>query len=140
MENRLRFEVQDDLGCFVYPDERFAPLLDEFDDLLDAYQSGEMNDKRYIAELNRLIRQEPDFIDLHAHLSFTFLEQDKPKKALDAALAGLAAGNRLIPESFSGVIEWGYVENRQYLRALQGAMLAYVRLRRHKDAATLIGL
>lgn len=138
MENRLRFEVQDDFGCFVYPDERFAPLLDEFDDLLDTYQSGEMNDKRYITELNRLIRQEPDFIDLHAHLSFAFLEQDKPKKSLDAALAGLAAGNRLIPESFSGVIEWGYVENRPYLRALQGAMLAYVRLRRHKDAATLI--
>lgn len=116
----------------------FAPLLDEFDDLLDAHQSGEMNDKSYIAELNRLIGLEPDFIDLHAHQSFTFLEQDKPKKALDAALSGLAAGNRLIPESFSGAIEWGYVENRPYLRALQGAMLAYVRLRRHKDAATLI--
>lgn len=138
MENRLRFEVQDDLGCFVYPDERFAPLLDEFDDLLDTHQSGEMNDQRYIAELNRLIGLEPDFIDLHSHLSFTFLEQDKPKKALDAALRGLAAGNRLIPESFSGAIEWGYVENRPYLRALQGAMLAYVRLRRHKDAVTLI--
>lgn len=63
-------------ACFVYPDERFAPLLDEFDDLLDTYQSGEMNDKRYITELNRLIRQEPDFIDLHAHLSFAFLEQE----------------------------------------------------------------
>jgi len=138
MENRLRFEVQDDFGCFVYPDERFAPLLDEFDDLLDAHQSGEMNDKRYIAELNRLIGLEPDFIDLHAHLSFTFLEQDKPQKSLDAALTGLATGNRLIPEGFSGVIEWGYVENRPYLRALQGAMLAYVRLRRHKDAVTLI--
>lgn len=138
MENKLQFEVQEDFGCFVYPDERFAPLLDEFDDLLDAHQSGVMNDKRYIAELNRLIRQEPDLIDLHAHLSFIFLEQDKPKKALDAALAGLAAGNRLIPESFSGAIEWGYVDNRPYLRALHGAMLAYVRLRRHKDAATLI--
>jgi len=138
MENRLRFEVQGSFGCFVYPEERFAPLLDEFDELIDAYQSGEMSDKRYIAELCRLISQEPDFIDLHAHLSFSFLGQDKPKKALDAALAGLAVGNRLIPEGFSGVIEWGDVENRPYLRALQGAMLASVRLRRHKNAVTLI--
>lgn len=138
MENKLRFEVQGDLGCFVYPDERFTPLLDEFEHLLGTHQSGELNDKRYIDELNRLIRLEPDLIDLHSHLSFIFLDQDKPKKALDAALVGLAAGNRLIPESFSGAIEWGYVENRPYLRALQGAMLAYVRLRRHKDAATLI--
>lgn len=138
MENRLRFEVQDDCGHFVYPDGWFDTLLDEFDDLIVVHQSGNMNDKRYIAELNRLIGLEPDFIDFHAHLSFTFLDQDKPKKALDAALNGLAVGNRLIPEGFSGLIEWKYVENRPYLRALQGAMLAYVSLRRHKDASTII--
>lgn len=138
MKNKLRFEVYEGFGCFVYPDERFDHLLGEFDDLLDAHQSNNMNDKHYIAELNHLISQEPDFIDLHAHLSFAFLEQNKPKKALDAALIGLATSNRLIPESFSGVIEWRYVENRPYLRALQGAMLAYVRLRRHKNATALI--
>lgn len=138
MENRLRFEVQKDTGCFVYPDERFDPLLDEFEDLLDVYQSGEMGDIHYIAELNHLIRLEPDFIDLHAHLSFSFLQQDKPQKALDAALAGLTVGNRLIPDSFTGIIEWSHVQNRPYLRAMQGAMLAYVRLRRHKDVVILI--
>ncbi len=36
------------------------------------------------------------------------------------------------------MIEWGYLENRPFLRALQGAMLAYVRLKRHKEAVTLI--
>ncbi|WP_274371709.1 tetratricopeptide repeat protein [Morganella morganii] len=138
MERKLRFDVEENLGCFVYPDEQFAPLLGEFDNLLDTHQSGGINDNRYISELNRLIKLEPDFIDLHAHLSFIFLEQDKPKKALNAALKGLAVGNRLIPESFSGNIEWGYLENRPYLRALQGAILAYVRLHRHKDATTLI--
>ncbi|MGL5667330.1 MAG: tetratricopeptide repeat protein [Shewanella sp.] len=138
MENRLRFEVQDDSGYFVYPDERFDPLQDEFDTLLDAHQSGKTADKHYMAELNRLIKLEPDFIDLHAHLSFALLEQNKPKKALDAALAGLAVGNSLIPEGFNGVIEWGYLKNRPFFRTLHGAVLAYVRLQRHKDAVTLI--
>lgn len=138
MENKLRFEVQGDFGCFVYPNERFASSLDKLDNLFGNYQSGEMNDKRYISELKRLIGQEPDFIDFHANLSFAFLEQDKPKKALDAALTGLAAGDRVIPESFAGFIEWKYVENRPYLRALQGAMLAYVHLQRHKDAVAHI--
>lgn len=87
----------------MYPDERFAPLLDEFDDLLDAHESGEMNDKRYIAELNRLIGLEPDFIDLHSHLSFTFLKQDKPKKAQDVALRGLAAGTGLSLKVFQAL-------------------------------------
>lgn len=138
MESKLRFDVQDGAGSFNYPGAEFETLLDEFDELLDAHQSGEMNHNRYIAKLNSFIKREPDFIDFHAHLSFVYLEQGKPKKALDAALAGLATGNRLIPEDFSGTIEWGDLENRPYLRSLQAAMLAYVRLRRHKDAVLII--
>lgn len=138
MNNKLRFKIQEDFGYFTYSYEKLSPLWDEFDDMLDAHQSGQINDKRYIAELNRLINQEPDFIDAYAHLAFIFLEQNKPQKALDIALSGLAISNRLIPESFSGIIEWLHVENRPYLRTLQGAMLAYVRLKRHNDAAALI--
>lgn len=67
-----------------------------------------------------------------------FFAQGKPKKNRDAVLVGLAVGNRLIPESFAGTIEWGYVENRPFLRALQGAIFAYVQLRRHQDAVTLM--
>jgi len=138
MENRLQFNVQEGTGVFIYPNERLSPLLDEFDELLDSYQSGEMKTGRYVAELSRLIVQEPDFIDLHAHLSFSFYKQDKPKKALDAALAGLAIGNRFIPEGFDGLIEWHSLGNRPFLRAMHGAVLAYVRLRKHRDATILM--
>jgi tetratricopeptide (TPR) repeat protein len=138
MKNHFGFDVQGNIGLFVYLDEQIQPLLNEFYDLMDAHQSGQINDKQYADELNRLIGLEPDFIDLHSHLSFLFLEQNNPKKALSAAMSGIAIGDRLIPDSFSGVIEWGYVDNRPYLRALQGAVLANVRLRRHKDASVLI--
>ena len=138
MNTNFGFDVQGNQGLFVYLNERIEPLLNEFHDLLDAHQSGQMNDKRYADELNRLIGLAPDFIDLHSHLSFLFLDQNNPKKALSAAMSGLEVGDRLIPDSFSGVIEWGYVDNRPYLRALQGAVLANVRLLRHKDAAVLI--
>lgn len=138
MESRLRFEVCVGAGCFVYPAERFDHLIDEFDGLLEAYQSGGLEDKRYIAALDQLIVREPDLIDGHAHLAFACYDQGKPKKALEAALAGLAVGSRLIPEGFNGHIEWICPENRPFLRALQGAVLAYVRLRRHKEAVKLI--
>jgi hypothetical protein len=37
----LRFEVLDDAsGVFAYPEERFDGLVEEFDELLDAHQSG----------------------------------------------------------------------------------------------------
>jgi tetratricopeptide (TPR) repeat protein len=94
--------------------------------------------RNYIDGLEQLITREPEFIDSHAHLSFAFHRQGKPKKALDAALAGVAIGERLIPEGFHGAIEWGYLENRPFLRALHGVVLAYMRLRRHKDAASFI--
>ncbi|MBC8951064.1 lipopolysaccharide assembly protein LapB [Xenorhabdus sp. TS4] len=138
MKNKLQFDVLDNVGCFIYPEERFSSVADEFDELLNTYQSGNMSEKYYIAELEQLIAREPEFIDSHAHLSFAFHRQGKPKKALDAALAGVAIGECLIPEGFHGVIEWGYLENRPFLRALHGVVLAYMRLRRHKDAASFI--
>ena len=138
MANVLRFEVQENIGYFVYPDEHFDQLEDDFNELLELHQSGQMQDQQYVTELNRLIVQEPNFIDLHAHLAFALLEQGKPKKALDAALAGVAIGNSLMPESFSGEVEWGHLSNRQFLRALHGVVLANVHLRRHKNAVMLI--
>lgn len=57
---------------------------------------------------------------------------------MDASLAGLALSNRLVPEGFAGHIEWSRLDNRPYLRAMHGAVLAYGRLRRHKEAAALI--
>lgn len=135
----LRFEVLDNAsGVFVYPEERFDALVEEFDELLDTYQSGGLEDKPYVTALQRLLAREPEFIDGYAHLAFAWYEQGKPKKALEAALAGLGVANRLIPEGFAGRIEWGHLENRPFLRALHGAVLAHVRLRRHREAVVLI--
>lgn len=134
-----RFEQLDaDLGVFVFPDTPFDGLVAEFDGLLEARERGTLSDKAYMAGLDRLILEEPDFIDAHAHLAYAWIEQGKPKKALDASLAGLVRANRLIPEGFTGRIAWGHLENRPYLRAMHGAVLGYVRLRRHKEAAVLI--
>ncbi|EJP0458787.1 bacterial transcriptional activator domain-containing protein, partial [Escherichia coli] len=138
MNDRLRFEVNNNQGRFVFPDTWFGPLLGEFEEVLDAYDTDEISETSYINKLRRLAQQEPDFIDIHAHLAYAFLEQNAPRKALNATLKGLAAGNRLIPESFSGEIIWMHPENRPYLRALYAAILANVHLQRHQDAIMLI--
>ncbi|MFJ2456789.1 tetratricopeptide repeat protein [Pseudomonas protegens] len=138
MKNKLHFEAREGAGRFVYSGEQFDHLVDEFDELLEIRQSGEIDDKRYLAALRQLVVREPDFIDGYAHQAFALYDQGKPKKALEAALAGLTVANRLIPEGFNGHIEWTHLENRPFLRALQSAVLAYVRLRRHKDVVKLI--
>lgn len=137
----LQFEVFDaESGAFAYPDDCYDGLLAEFDGLLDAHATGELNDTRYLAALNRLLVEAPDFVDVHAHIASHWHRHGKPKKALDAALLGLSVSNRHIPEGFSGRIEWGHLDNRPYLRAMHIALLSYMRLRRHKDAVTIIEL
>jgi tetratricopeptide (TPR) repeat protein len=137
----LQFDVFDtESGAFTYPDDCYDGLLAEFDGLLDAHSAGELNDTRYIAALNRLLSEAPDQVDVYAHIAGHWHQQGKPKKALDAALMGLSVSNRLIPEGFTGRIEWGHLDNRPYLRAMHIALLSYMRLRRHKDAVAIIEL
>ncbi len=57
--------------------------------MLDAYDTDEISETSYINKLRRLAQREPDFIDIHAHLAYAFLEQNTPRKALNAALEGL---------------------------------------------------
>lgn len=137
----LTFEVFDaESGAFSYPDDCYDGLLAEFDGLLDAHDAGELNDTGYLAALNRLLVEAPDFVDVYAHIASHWHRIGKPKKALDAALLGLSVSNRHIPEGFGGRIEWAHLDNRPYLRAMHVALLSYMRLRRHKEAVTIIEL
>ncbi|MEB6547328.1 tetratricopeptide repeat protein, partial [Escherichia coli] len=54
MNDRLRFEVHDNLGYFVFPETWFGPLLGEFEELLDAYDTDEISETSYINKLRRL--------------------------------------------------------------------------------------
>ena len=76
MNDRLCFEVHDNKGYFVFPDTWFGPLLGEFEEVLDAYDADEISETSYINKLRRLAQREPDFIDIHAHLAYAFLEQN----------------------------------------------------------------
>lgn len=67
MTGKLRFEVNDNQGCFIFPETWFGSLLDEFEELIDAYDADEISETSYINKLRRLARQENDFIDVHAH-------------------------------------------------------------------------
>ena len=137
----LQFEIFDaESGAFAYPDAIYDDLFAEFDGVLDEHQSGQLGDKAYLAALDRLLAEAPDFVDAHAHIASHWHRHGKPKKALDAAMAGLSVSNRHIPEGFSGRIEWGHLDNRPYLRAMHIALLSYMRLRRHRDAVTIIEL
>lgn len=135
----LQFEVFDqDSGAFKYPDQFYNGPLATFDNLLEEYQSGQLRDKPYLAALDQLLKEVPDFIDVYAHIAGYWHRQGKPKKALDVALAGIGIAKKAVPEGFNGHIEWINLDNRPYLRAMHLAVLSCIRLRRHRDAINLI--
>lgn len=134
----LEFEAIDaESGEFGYTEDKYGPLLGQLNDIIDGHETGRLGDGQYLAALQGLLAGAPDLIDAHAQVAFHWHRQDKPKEALEAALSGLAAASRLIPDGFAGRIEWINIDNRAYLRLMHVALLAYVRLGRHKEAAAL---
>jgi len=136
---QVSFKIFDDKqGGFDCSGPAYERALEMLDTALDMHQSGEWTDKKYVAELARLVEAEPDVMDGHAHLAFALHEQGKPRKALEQALQALAIGERVIPKGFTGRIEWGYLDNRPFLRAMHGAALCYTSLRKRRDAAAMM--
>ena len=113
-------------------------MVRELDHLLDYHDGGRLTCNQYVTELKELVARHPSFIDGYAHLGFALLEQDKPKLALRAGLRGLALGEEAIPPDFEGKVEWGFLENRPFLRAAHSVVLCYLRLGQRLKAIPLM--
>ena len=51
---------------------------------------------------------------------------------------GVAIGSLSVGEDFDGVLPWGFVENRPFLRCLHGLSRALLRCDRREDAAAAL--
>lgn len=137
----LQFEIFDgDSGAFTDNDPAAHRVAEQLEQLYEDYDSGETGEKVYLAALERLRGAAPDVINVYTHIADRFHNQGKPKKALEAALLGLKMANSHIPEGFTGHIEWGHLDNRPYLRLMHYALMSYLRLKRHREAVTMIDL
>ncbi len=82
--------------------------------------------------MNTLVR-DLRCLDAHAHLGN--LEFDRnPKQALVHYEIGKLIGESFLPDGFDGVLLWGSIYNRPYLRCLHGYGLCLWRLRRFDEA------
>lgn len=137
MDGSLALEITGDAGIFRHGDA-YDIATDELDAALDSRESGSVTEAKYLAVLKSIVERHPNFIDGHAHLGYALLEQGKPKLALEACLCGLRLGESAIPAGFAGTIEWGFLENRPFLRAAHGVVLCQLRLGQRRDAVTLM--
>jgi len=133
----LQFEIFDGEGTFLFSEATEA-ANQQLGELLDQRDYGKLSSRAYMTALERLVADDPAFIDGHTHLGYALFDQGKTKKGLEACLAGVAAAEAAIPKGFDGTTPWGFLENRPYLRALHGVALGYLRLKQRKNAIPLL--
>ena len=120
-------------GSFIWGNERDG-LFDRFYDAEEALDQG--FEKRGKSELKRIIEEDPEFIDAYNSLGFLEIRRRQYDKAVKLLKQAYEVGKKLIPESFTGRIIWGVLDNRPFLRAMHGLGVCYLEtgeVRKAKD-------
>ena len=72
-------------------------------------------------------------LDAHAHLG-NFIFERRPKDAIRHYAAGVRIGELSLGEGFDGLLPWGSIDNRPFLRCMHGFGLCLWRGGRFEDA------
>jgi hypothetical protein len=110
------------------PDEPDIDPILESNDLKD---SGDFRGARAI--LMKLCEVDLRCIDAHAHLGNLAFDH-APKEAIRHYEAGVRIGELSLGREFDGVLPWGLVDNRPFLRTMQSFGLCLWRLGRFEEA------
>jgi hypothetical protein len=100
-------------------------------------KANELRDQGKMARakklLERLLVKDMRCLDAHAHLgNMAFDEQ--ARTALDHYQRGVLIGELSLGGKFEGVLPWGMIDNRPFLRCLNGLGLCLWRLERFEEA------
>lgn len=110
------------------PEDEFWDPITEAADLKDA---GDYREARRI--LMNMCDADLRCLDAHAHLGNLVFDYS-PKEAIRHYAAGLRIGELSLGNGFDGVLRWGYVNNRPFLRCMHAYGLCLWRLGRLDEA------
>ena len=133
----ISLEMREDVAVFRYPSE-YGGMVEELDDLLERRDAGKLSEARFVGALEDLVARNPWFIDGHAHLGYALYHRGKFELALECCERGFSLGTELLPADFREFIEWGYLDNRPFLRAAHGVVLCNLRLGRAQEAIAIM--
>jgi hypothetical protein len=104
------------------------------DPILEATELREAGD--YLGahrKLMSLLAADLRCLDAHAHLG-NFVFDHSPEKAIRHYEVGVRIGELSLAEGFNGVLHWGHIDNRPFLRCVHGYGLCLWRFGRLKEA------
>jgi len=110
------------------PDDPFDDPIMRSNDLKDAGKRGEA--KKILMDL---CQEDLRCLDAHSHLG-NLAFRHAPQVALQHYEVGLRIGELSLGEDFTGVLPWGHIDNRPFLRCMHGYGLCLWRLGRFDEA------
>jgi len=127
---RPRFEMEQVLPGLDLDDPGSDPICQA----IDQKDGGD----RYGARESLMALCEADLrcLDAHAHLG-NFMFDDSAELAMRHYEVGVRIGELSLGDGFDGVLSWGLIDNRPFLRCLYGYGLCLWRLKRFEEAAVV---
>jgi hypothetical protein len=113
------------------PDDPFSDPIVESTDLRDAGDSWGAK-----SILMELLRDDLRCLDAHAHLGNFYFDYF-PDLAIRHYEAGLRIGELSLGDGFDSVLLWGHIDNRPFLRCMNGYGLCLWRLGRFDEAGSI---
>lgn len=101
----------------------------------DLHRAG--YDRQATRLLEGLLAVDSRCIDAWGHLGLIVFDTKGPGAAAKLYDTGVAMAERSLPDEFTGVLPWGMVDNRPFLRCLHGLALCAWRQRRWDDAEAM---
>jgi hypothetical protein len=121
--------------------EQVLPGLDVEDPSSDPV--GQSNDRKDAGDfdgaykiLMDLCQADLRCLDAHSHLG-NFAFNHRPKDAIRHYEVGFRIGELSLGDGFDGVLPWGWIDNRPFLRCMHGFGLCLWRLGRFEEAADI---
>jgi tetratricopeptide (TPR) repeat protein len=109
---------------FVFPNA-YNDLMDEFHSGCESYEEGNLDEAEKVFKM--VLAQMPDHLDAIHHLALVLSERDLYDQARDLWEQAVRIGRKAVPQDFElgkDRLEWGWLENRPFLRCLHGLALA----------------
>jgi len=130
--NRPQFEMEQVLPG-LDPDDP-DPDADPIGQAVDRTQAGDIDGAYKI--LMDLCQADLRCLDAHAHLG-NMVFDGRPEDAIRHYEVGFRIGELSLGKQFDGVLPWGCIDNRPFLRCMHGFGLCLWRLRRFKEARAI---
>ena len=104
-------------------------------DAAELHRAG--RDREAVRLLEGVLALDTRCVDAWGHLGLIAFDRRGPGPAKEFYETGVAVGEASLPDGFAGVLPWGMVDNRPFLRCLHGLALCAWRRRRWDEAEAI---